>query len=90
VGVIGLTFALTTRIGIRKWAIFNVDLVGEAEGMTGEPEIAPALARIDLGELDQPGYRATLESAFVGYLAIDGDALDRSVIARHANPTQLT
>jgi len=25
--------------------------------MTGEPETAPALARIDLVELDQPGYR---------------------------------
>ena len=56
-GVIGLTIALTARIGIREWESFNVDLVGEAAGMTGEPETAPALARIDLVELDQPGYR---------------------------------
>ena len=56
-GVIGLTFALTARIGIREWESFNVDLVGEAAGMTGEPETAPALARIDLTELRQPGYR---------------------------------
>jgi hypothetical protein len=56
-GVIGLTFAMTARIGIREWESFNVDLVGETAGMTGEPETAPALARIDLVELDQPGYR---------------------------------
>ena len=56
-GVIGLTFALTARIGNREWESFNVDLVDEAAGMTGEPETAPALARIDLAELDQPGYR---------------------------------
>lgn len=56
-GVIGLTIALTARIGNREWARFNVDLVGEAAGMTGEPETAPALARIDLVELDQPGFR---------------------------------
>jgi len=56
-GVIGVTFALTARIGIREWESFNVDLVGEAAGMTGEPDTAPALARIDLVELDQPGYR---------------------------------
>lgn len=48
---------MTARIGIREWESFNVDLVGEAAGMTGEPETAPALARIDLVELDQPGYR---------------------------------
>jgi len=46
-GVIGLTIALTARIGNREWESFNVDLVGEAAGMTGEPETAPALARID-------------------------------------------
>lgn len=45
-GVIGLTIALTARIGIREWERFNVDLVGEAAGMTGEPETALALARI--------------------------------------------
>jgi len=56
-GVIGLTIALTARIGNREWERFNVDLVGEAAGMTGEPETALALARIDLVELDQPGYR---------------------------------
>ena len=57
-GVIGLTIALTARIGNREWERFNVDLVGEAAGMTGEPETAPALARIDLVELDQPGFES--------------------------------
>ena len=56
-GVMGLTIAVTARIGIREWERFNVDLVGEAARMTGEPEVVPALARIDLAELRQPGYR---------------------------------
>ena len=55
-GVAGLSIAVTARIGIREWESFNVDVVGEAAGMTGEPETAPALARIDLVELRQPGY----------------------------------
>jgi len=53
-GVIGVTFALTARIGIREWESFNVDLVGEAAGMTGEPDTAPALARIDLPYTNRP------------------------------------
>ena len=56
-GVMGLTISVTARIGIREWESFNVDLVGEAAGMTGEPDTVPALARIDLAELRQPGYR---------------------------------
>jgi hypothetical protein len=56
-GVMGLTIAVTARIGIREWESFNVDLVGEAAGMTGQPETVPALARIELAELGQPGYR---------------------------------
>ncbi len=35
-GVVGLTIAVTARIGIREGENFNVDLVGEAAGMTGE------------------------------------------------------
>jgi len=56
--VTGLTIAVTVRIGVREWESFNVDLVGAAAGMTGTPESVPALARIDLDELAQPGYRA--------------------------------
>ena len=56
--VTGLTIAVTARIGVREWESFNVDLVGEGAGMTGAPESVPALARIDLAELAQPGYRA--------------------------------
>jgi hypothetical protein len=56
-GVRGLIISVTARIGIREWESFNVDLVGEAAGMTGEPDTVPALARIDLSELRQPGYR---------------------------------
>ncbi|MHB1475816.1 MAG: hypothetical protein ACYCV4_19760 [Dermatophilaceae bacterium] len=48
---------MTARIGTRAWESFNVDLVGEAAGMTGQPEGVPALARIGLTELRQPGYR---------------------------------
>ena len=40
-GVIGLTIALTARIGNREWERFNVDLVGEAAGNSGQGSDRP-------------------------------------------------
>ena len=44
--------------GQRLWERFSIDLVGVGVGMTGQPEDVPAIAPIDLPELEQTGYRA--------------------------------
>jgi hypothetical protein len=45
-------------IGPTVWASFHVDLVGSDLTMTGVPDDVPALARVDMPDLDQSGYLA--------------------------------
>ncbi len=42
----------------QQWESFRVDLVGSDLRMTGEPDAVPAIAQVDLPELQQKGYRA--------------------------------
>jgi hypothetical protein len=53
----GVRIPIIARIGTREWARFHVDLVGGQAGITGTPDRVPALARVDLADLAQPGYR---------------------------------
>jgi hypothetical protein len=45
-------------IGPTVWVSFHVDLVGAQVKMTGEPDEVPALARVDMPDVEQSGYRA--------------------------------
>jgi hypothetical protein len=55
-------------IGQQEWERFQIDLVGSDLRMTGEPDDVPAIARIDIPELQQNGYRA--------YPLVDTTAVD--------------
>jgi hypothetical protein len=56
-GAIGIRLPVTAYIGATAWANFSIDLVGTDVRMTGEPDHVPALARVDLPNLEQGGYR---------------------------------
>lgn len=45
-------------VGQQEWERFHVDLVGSDLRMTGEPDEVPPIARVDIPELQQTGYRA--------------------------------
>jgi len=45
-------------IGQQEWERFHIDLVGSDLRMTSEPDDVPAIAQIDIPELQQKGYRA--------------------------------
>jgi len=45
-------------VGPTGWESFHVDLVGSDLRMLGEPDDVPALAQVDIPELEQRGYRA--------------------------------
>jgi len=45
-------------IGQQEWERFHIDLVGSDLRMIGEPDVVPPIARVDLPELQQKGYRA--------------------------------
>jgi hypothetical protein len=45
-------------IGQQEWERFHIDLVGSDLRMIGEPDDVPPIARVDLPELRQNGYRA--------------------------------
>lgn len=45
-------------IGQQEWERFHIDLVGSDLRMTSEPDDVPAIAQLDIPELQQKGYRA--------------------------------
>lgn len=57
-GAVGVRLPVTAFIGATQWVGFRVDLVGADVRMTGEPEDVPPLARIDMPDVEQQGYRA--------------------------------
>lgn len=57
-GAPGIRFPVTAFIGAAQWERFRIDVVGSDLRMTGEPDDVPAIARVDLPELEQRGYRA--------------------------------
>jgi hypothetical protein len=57
-GADGARVPIEALIGPTVWASFHVDLVGTAVRMTGDPDDVPALARVGMPDVSQPGYRA--------------------------------
>jgi Nucleotidyl transferase AbiEii toxin, Type IV TA system len=57
-GADGSRVPIKALIGPTVWASFHVDLVGTAVRMTGDPDDVPALARVGMPDVEQPGYRA--------------------------------
>jgi hypothetical protein len=57
-GADGSRVPIEALIGPTVWASFHVDLVGTAVRMTGDPDDVPALARVGMPDVEQPGYRA--------------------------------
>ena len=57
-GASGIRLPVTAYVGTTAWAQFHVDLVGTDVRMTGEPDDVPALAGIDMPDVEQHGYRA--------------------------------
>lgn len=56
-GAAGVRFPVTAYVGATEWTQFHVDLVGSNVRMTGEPDDAPALARVMMPDVAQRGYR---------------------------------
>jgi Nucleotidyl transferase AbiEii toxin, Type IV TA system len=57
-GATGLRLPVVAYTGPTPWVEFRVDLVGSDVRMTGEPEDVPPLARVDMPDVEQHGYRA--------------------------------
>jgi hypothetical protein len=57
-GAAGVRVPIKALIGPTVWVPFHVDLVGAEVAMTGEPDKVPALARVDMPNVSQHGYRA--------------------------------
>lgn len=57
-GASGTRIPVTAYIATTEWAAFHVDLVGSEVTLTGEPESVPALALVDMPDVEQHGYRA--------------------------------
>ncbi len=55
-GAVGIRLPVEAYVGATVWARFHVDLVGTDVKMTGSPEEAPALARIEMPDVSQRGY----------------------------------
>ena len=51
-------FAVVAYIGQQQWERFRIDLVGSDVRMMGEPDEVSAIAKVDMPELQQTGYRA--------------------------------
>jgi hypothetical protein len=58
VGAAGVRLPVTAYIGATQWVAFRVDLAGPDVRMTGQPEDVPPLARIEMPDVEQHGYRA--------------------------------
>lgn len=56
--VSAIRLPVTAYVGTTVWASFHVDLVGPDVRMTGEPEPVPPLARVEMPDIRQHGYRA--------------------------------
>ncbi len=54
----GIRLPATAYVGATVWASFHVDLVGADLCMTGEPDPVPPLARVEMPDFEQHGYRA--------------------------------
>lgn len=57
-GAVGARLPVTSFVGPTVWARFNVDIVGAELVMTGEVEDVPPLARVEMPDIEQHGYRA--------------------------------
>ncbi|HEX5417514.1 MAG TPA: nucleotidyl transferase AbiEii/AbiGii toxin family protein [Chloroflexota bacterium] len=57
-GAVGTRLPVTAYVGTTVWASFHVDLVGPDVRMTGQPEPVPPLARVEMPDVSQHGYRA--------------------------------
>ena len=57
-GASGVRLPVTAYIGPTVWVAFHIDLVGSDLRMTGEPEDVPPLARVEMPDVEQHGYRA--------------------------------
>lgn len=53
-----MRFAVDAYVGQQRWERFPIDLVGSDLRMVGEPDDVPAIARVNMPELVQKGYRA--------------------------------
>lgn len=56
--VSAIRLPVTAYVGTTVWTSFHVDLVGSDVRMTGEPEPVPPLARVEMPDIRQHGYRA--------------------------------
>lgn len=56
-GTLGVRIPITAYVGGTVWQEFHVDLVGADLVMTGEPDDVPPLARIEIPDVEQHGYR---------------------------------
>lgn len=56
-GSVGVRFPVTAYVGATQWAQFHVDLVGTDLRVIGEPDEVPAIANVDMSNIDQVGYR---------------------------------
>jgi len=54
----GVRNKVEASIGATPWAWFHIDLVGSDLAMTGRPDDVPSIARIDMPQVQQNGYRA--------------------------------
>jgi hypothetical protein len=54
----GVRLPTIAYVGPSVWVRFHVDLVGIELRMTGDPESVPPLARVDMPDVQQHGYRA--------------------------------
>jgi hypothetical protein len=57
-GTAAVRVPVKALIGPTVWASFHVDLVGSEVAMIGDPDDVPALARVGMPAIEQPGYRA--------------------------------
>jgi len=51
-------FAVVAYIGQQQWERFRIDLVGSDMRMVGEPDDVSAIAKVDMPDIQQTGYRA--------------------------------
>ena len=55
-GAVGVRLPATATVGATVWSAFRVDLVGSEIRLTGQPERVPALARVEIPDVEQHGY----------------------------------
>lgn len=54
----GVRIPVNAYVGATLWAQFHIDLVGTNLRVIGEPDDVTAIARVDMANIDQLGYRA--------------------------------